>query len=223
MPTALDKRRQSWLCAYFSLLGLVLGIVIALRYRKTSEDKEIARKAAPAEGLTYRWKYIMLPLAVLALSISLAAYFYHLLPAEVAFRFNADGLPENWLSRQAVTGLMLGAQLLLVLLAGAVTLGIVKLGRSLEREDKARVGRVVLAMGNMVALIQIVLVFVMIDIFSYNIYGNHLMSIWLFGLIVMAVGGIALTLFFIPALRRSGIGGIIKSIRGDLFDRTKNG
>lgn len=207
----------------FFSAGLVLGIVIALRYRKTSEDKEIARETAPAEGLTYRWKYIMLPLAVLALSISLAAYFYHLLPAEVAFRFNADGLPENWLSRQAVTGLMLGAQFLLVILAGAVTLGIVKLGRSLEQEDKARVGRVVLAMGNMVALIQIVLAFVMVDIFSYNIYGNHLMSIWLFGLIVMAVGGIALILFFIPAIRHSGVGGIIKSIRGDLFDRTKNG
>jgi uncharacterized membrane protein len=200
-----------------------LGIVIALRYRKTSEDKEIARETAPAEGLTYRWKYIMLPLAVLALSIALAAYFYHLLPVEVAFRFSADGLPENWLSRQAFTGLMLGAQFLLVFLGGAVTLGIVKLGRSLEQADKARVGRVVLAMGNMVALIQIVLAFVMVDIFSYNIYGSHLMSIWLFGLIVMALGGIALILFFIPAIRRSGAGGVIKAMRSDLFDRTKNG
>lgn len=194
-----------------------------MRYRKTSEDKEIARETAPAEGLTYRWKYIMLPLAVLALSIALAAYFYHQLPAEVAFRFNADGLPENWLSRQAVTGLMLGAQLLLVLLAGAITLGIVKLSRSLEQVDRARAERVVLAMGNMVAPPQIVLAFVMVDIFSYNIYGSHLMPIWLFGLIIMAIGGIALTLFFISAIRRSGAGGIIKTIRGDLFDRTKNG
>ncbi len=194
-----------------------------MRYRKTSEDKEIARETAPAGDLTYRWKYIMLPLAVLALSIALAAYFYHLLPAEVAFRFNADGLPENWLSRQAVTGLMLGAQLLLVLLAGAITLGIVKLSRSLEQVDRARAERVVLAMGNMVAPPQIVLSFVMVDIFSYNIYGSHLMPIWLFGLIIMAIGGIALTLFFISAIRRSGAGGIIKTIRGDLFDRTKNG
>ncbi len=191
-----------------------------MRYRKTSTDNEIAQDTAPAEGLTYRWKYIILPLAVLLLSISLAAYFYHLLPAEVAFRFNADGLPESWLSRQAVTALMLGAQLLLVLLAGAITLGIVKLGRSLGQLDKARVERGVLAMGNMIAPLQIVLAFVMVDIFSYNIYGSHLMSIWLFALIVMALGGIALTLFFIPTIRRSGAGGIIKAIRGDLFDRT---
>lgn len=194
-----------------------------MRYRKTSTDKEIARETAPVEGLTYRWKYIILPLAVLLLSISLAAYFYRLLPAEVAFRFNADGLPENWLSRQAVTALMLGGQLSLVLLAGAITLGIVKLGPSLGQVDKARVERVVLAMGNMVAPPQIVLAFVMVDIFSYNTYGIHLMPIWLFGLIVMALGGIVLALFFISAIRRSGAGGIIKSIRGDLFDRTKNG
>ncbi len=174
-----------------------------MRYRKTSTDKEIARDTAPAEGLTYRWRYIILPLAVLLLSISLAAYFYHLLPAEVAFRFNTDGLPESWLSRQAVTALMLGAQLLLVLLAGAITLGIVKLGRSLGQLDKARVERGVLAMGNMIAPLQIVLAFVMVDIFSYNIYGSHLMSIWLFALIVLVVGTIILGIFSVPLVLKA--------------------
>ena len=73
------------------------------------------------EGLPFRWSYIILPLAILFLSIALSAYFYHLLPAEVAYHFSSDGAPDKWTSREMTIVWVLTAQLLLVLLAGAIT------------------------------------------------------------------------------------------------------
>jgi hypothetical protein len=57
-------------------------------------------------------------------------------------------------------------------------------------------------MGNIVALPQVVTVFVMLDIFSYNVYDLHLMPTWMFALIVMVVGGVFLAIFFIKAFIR---------------------
>jgi hypothetical protein len=58
-------------------------------------------------------------------------------------------------------------------------------------------------MSNMIALPQIVLAFVMLDVFIYNVFNNHLMPIWLFVLIIMVLAGIILTFFFITTFRRS--------------------
>jgi hypothetical protein len=48
-----------------------------------------------------------------------------------------------------------------------------------------------------------VLGFVMLDIFSYNVYEIHPMPIWLFALIVMVAGSVILAIFFIQAIRRT--------------------
>ena len=50
--------------------------------------------------MSFRWKYILLPVAILSLSIILAAYFYHLLPVAVAYHFE-DGSPDKWMGRGA--------------------------------------------------------------------------------------------------------------------------
>jgi hypothetical protein len=66
-------------------------------------------------------------------------------------------------------------------------------------------------MGNMVALPQIILGFAMLDIFSYNSYQIHLMPLWIFALIVMGLGGMALGIFFILAIR-----GVLGTTRGSV-------
>ena len=192
----------------FFLLGLGLGAVtiwFVLRYKKAAKSKGLTEKTAQAETMSFHWKYIMLPASVLLLSLALVAYFYHLLPAEVAWRFNPDGSADKWTSRGAITIWMLGLQLLLSLAAGAITWGVTKLGQQASQATSVLIKpeRIILLMGSMIALPQIVLGFVMADIFSYNIYGIHLMPIWLFALIVMVVGGIILALFFIQAIRQS--------------------
>jgi hypothetical protein len=99
---------------------------------------------------------------------------------------------------------MLLLQFLLVLAASAITWGITRMSRSFGQIESAlKPERLILLMGNMAALPQIVLAFVMLDIFSYNIYGRHLMPIWLFALIDIIAGGIILTILFIRTIKLS--------------------
>ena len=192
------------------LLGLGLGAVIiwfVFRRQKAAKSKELAKKMATTETLAFHWKYVMLPVSILLLALVLAAYFYHLLPAEVAYRFNLDGSPRGWLSREIIILLVLGPQLLLSLTAGAIIWGTAKLGRQASQAASVKIepGKIMLLMGNIIALPQIVLGFVMADIFSYNVYGVHLMPIWLFAMIVMVVGGVILAIFFIQAIRQAQV------------------
>ncbi len=147
----------------------------------------------------------MLPAAILLLSVILAAYFYHQLPNDVAYHFKLDGSPDRWFSREITIVWMLAPQLLLTLLAGAITLGITKLSSLPRQIESVRIKpeRLLSLMGNMIALPQIILCFAMLDIFSYNSYQIHIMPLWVFALIIMGLGAIALSLFFILAIRRN--------------------
>lgn len=190
------------------LLGLGLGAVVILfvfRRQQAAKSKELAKKTTTTENLAFHWKYIVLPVSVFLLALVLAAYFYHLLPAEVAYRFNPDDSPRGWLNREIIILLVLGPQLLLSLTAGAITWGTAKLGPQASQSagDLIKPEKIILLMGNIIALPQIVLGFVMLDIFSYNVYGIHLMPIWLFALIVMALGGVIMAIFFIQAMRQA--------------------
>lgn len=145
-----------------------------------------------------------MPVAILFISIILVAFFYSQLTPEVAYRFNTDGSPKSWLSRGMLALIMLLPQILLVLLAGAVTYAITRIGGSLGQVSQAlNLERLILLIGNVVILPQIVFGFIMLDIFSYNVYGSHLMPVWLFVVIVMAIGGVILAIFFIQAFQRS--------------------
>ena len=155
-------------------------------------------------ALTFRWSYIILPLAILLVSIVLVLCFYWRLPAEVAYAFKPDGSPDIRMSRGVIILWALVPQILLTLLAGAITWGITKLGALFKQTDTTgiRLERVLLLMGNMVALPQIILCFAMLDIFSYNSYQIHIMPIWVFALIVMGLGVIILGIFFIQVIRQ---------------------
>lgn len=138
------------------------------------------------------------------ISIILVAVFYSQLTPEVAYRFNTDGSPKSWLSREMLALIILLPQILLVLLAGAVTYAITRIGGSLGQVSQAlNPERLILLIGNVLILPQIVFGFIMLDIFSYNVYGSHLMPVWLFVVIIMAIGGIILAIFFIQAFKRS--------------------
>jgi uncharacterized membrane protein len=188
------------------LLGLGLGAAVLwfiFRRQKAIKSKALARKTVTTENLAFHWKYIVLPVSILLLALVSAAYYYQLLPSEIAYRFNLDGSPRGWLNREMTILLVLGPQLLLGLTARAITWGMAKLGQQASQSAGTLIKpeKIMLLMGNIIALPQIVLGFVMFDIFSYNVYGVHLMPMWLFALIVMAVGGVILAIFFIQAIR----------------------
>jgi len=187
------------------ILGLALGAVAiwyVLRRRQTTEVKKPDNKKS-AKGLTFQWKYILLPVAILLISIILALIFYPQLTEEVAYRFNADGSAKSWLSREMIAVFMLLPQFLLALTTSAMIWGLTKINLTFVQGERIKPEKILMLMGNMIALPQIVLTFVMLDVFSYNIYESHLMPIWLFALIIMLIGGIILTIFFIRAIKPS--------------------
>jgi hypothetical protein len=106
---------------------------------------------------------------------------------------------------------MLTPQLLFALLAGAIVWGTIRLSTHFRQAVNTGVEKMLSLMGNMVALPQIILGFAMLDIFSYNSYQIHLMPLWIFALIVMGLGGMALGIFFILAIR-----GVLGTTRGSV-------
>ena len=188
-------------------LGCGVGVWFILRRKLVVKDREPTKQATPVKTLTFRWSYIILPVAILSLSLMLTAYFYHLLPTEVAYLFKRDGSPARWLSRETFIVWMLTPQFLLTLRAAAITWGITKLSTLFKQPGGAWIKpeRILLLMGNMVALPQIILSFAMLDIFSYNSYQIHLMPLWAFALIIMGLGGIILGIIFIQAMRRTWV------------------
>ena len=144
----------------------------------------------------------MLPSAILLLSVILAACFYHLLPAEVAYHFE-DGSPDRWMSRGAIIAWLIIPQFFLVFIGGTISGGTTVLSMRFQLTESAQVRKLLAIMGNMVALPQIILTFAMLDTFLYNAYRIHLMPLWVFVVIVVVLGGIILGIFFIQALRQS--------------------
>ncbi|MFC1989251.1 DUF1648 domain-containing protein [Chloroflexota bacterium] len=174
-----------------------------LRQEQAIKSKEPVKQTSAGVTLAFRWSYIIIPMVVLLLSIILTTYFYQRLPVDVAYHFKSDGSPDRWLSRGAIILWTLLPQILLTLLAGAITWGIVKLSAVFRQLDSSRMkpGSILLVMGNMVALPQIVLLFAMLYIFSYNSYQIHILPLWVFALIVMAIGGAILSIFFVRVMR----------------------
>jgi uncharacterized membrane protein len=146
-----------------------------------------------------RLSYIIGPLAILLLSLILAACFYHLLPAELACHFELDGTPDRWLSREVTMAWMLLPQLVLVLVAWGVAWGVTKLSQRFGqiKGTGVRAEGVVLFMGNIFAPPQLLVCFAMVDIFSYNLYQRHIMPMWVFPLVILGLVTIALGVFLV--------------------------
>ena len=142
------------------LLSLACGAVMWLFLRsRRAAGPDHPTVETVAEAPAFRWRYIALPLVVLILTVAMVGYFYRLLPPEVAYHFQSDGSPDQWLSRSTIVLWALLPQFFLTILAGAITWGLTKLGSvsSDVAAIMAKLGRLLLVMGNMVAIPQVIL------------------------------------------------------------------
>jgi len=195
------------------LLGLGGGAIAWFLFRQRQAVKRLepikegVKEVTKKEPQPFRWSYIIAPIVILSLSIILTAFFSHRLPSEVAYHFASDGTPDKWLSRGAAIAWAVAPQLFLTLLAVAITWGTTRMGRFFGQIESAWIKpeRVLAFMGNMMVLPQIILFFAMLNIFSYNSYLTQLMSVWVFALIIMVLGGIIIGIFFIQTIRRAWV------------------
>jgi hypothetical protein len=82
------------------------------------------------------------------------------------------------------------------------------ISRRYELADISYVRRILMTMGNMVALPQIILIFAMLDIFLYNAYEIRLLPLWVIIIAVLLIGTIILGIFFLQTLRNSRRSGV---------------
>jgi uncharacterized membrane protein len=161
---------------------------------------ESAGKTKPENKIAFRWTYIVLPAAFLLLSLVLTAFFYRLLPSDVAYHFQGSS-PDKWLGRGAFTAWLIIPQFFFTLLS-FIVVRMVLLGARYWPSADTPLHKLLPVMGNMVALPQFILLFAMLDFLIYNTYQIKLLPLWVVTLIVMIVGGIVLAVFFIRTIRQ---------------------
>ena len=139
----------------------------------------------------------------LFLSVIMVAWFYRLLPAEVAYHFNPNA-PDSWVSRSAIILWTLLPQFGFALLAAGIVWGAVRLSARFQQpvSGQASLDTLLALMGNMVALPQALLSFTMLNVFSYNAYQKDIMPLWALAVLVMGLGALALGVFFFRAIRQ---------------------
>ena len=163
------------------------------------DNRKNTEQTAP---MTFRLSYIGLPLIAAALTILLTIIFYWMLPNQVAYRLQDD--PGALISRTALAAWLILPQVILTL----ASLGLVKMVLAASRYatgDSSLIPRVVPLVGNMTAIMQIIILLAALQIFLYNAYEISTGPLWLPAIIVLVLGGIILIARFIvlyPRVRR---------------------
>ncbi|MFH0913694.1 MAG: DUF1648 domain-containing protein [Chloroflexota bacterium] len=148
-----------------------------------------------------RWRYIILPVVITLASLAVTLYFYGRFPGEAAYHFGRDGKPDAWLSREQVLLWAVVPQFLLTLLSAGFVWGVAKLN-ILPQANAAGIKPegMFTFMGNLVALPQLILLFAMLDIFSYNVFQTHLpLQMTLLATAGLATVGLAAFLILVVA------------------------
>jgi hypothetical protein len=123
------------------------------------------------------------------------------MPEQIAYYFR-DGSPEKWFSRGAFLAWLLLPHVFFTLLS-FILVRLVLLGSRYWLEDNPLITKILPVMGNMVALPQVILTFALLQILLYNAYHIQIIPIWVFAIIIMILGGIALGVFFIKSIRQA--------------------
>jgi len=186
------------------LVAIFVGVGIVL-YRRQVRQSGDGNKTSP---LPFRWQYILLPAIFLIISVILTIYFSGKLPFQIAYHFESDGTPDQWAIKQFFIAIALGIQFILLLISFFIVMG-VRRNRFFTSTNEAGIKpeTMITLMGNLPALIQLILLFEMGDVFSYNALHRHIFPQWLFLIIFLVLATAAFIAFLIiiglKAIRQS--------------------
>jgi hypothetical protein len=126
-------------------------------------------------SMPFRRSYIILPVAAAVLTILLTVIFYWLLPEQVAYRLQDD--PGTLIGRGALAAWLIIPQVIFTL----GSFGLVKMVLSAARYatgDSSLIPRIIPLVGNMTAIIQVVILLAAVQIFLYNAYEITTGPLW---------------------------------------------
>jgi hypothetical protein len=150
--------------------------------------------------MKFRWSFIIVPVAFLVLSILVAAIFWWRLPSELAYHFQG-GIPDKTISSGVLLGWMLIPQVFFLLISFALT-RLVMLGARYAPPGETPFQALLPLMGNMIALPQVVLFFIMLQIVLYNVFQIALIPLWITALVILAIGSVILIVVFTLLIRQ---------------------
>jgi uncharacterized membrane protein len=169
---------------------------------KTDEDLKTTEKSTSKTGT--RWSYFILPVVILLASVVITIYFYGKLPDAVVWRLNSNNSPT--ISRFQIVLWSIVPQVLLTLLAVVIAYATTKISDLFNQAAEAgiKLDTVLMVMSNMVVIPQLILIFAMLNIFSYNSSQTHIGFVSWVSLAVIIVGLVFLGIFFVRTLRKMG-------------------
>jgi uncharacterized membrane protein len=141
-----------------------------------------------------------LPLAFLVLSAIVAGIFYPQLPAEIAYHFQGN-VPDKTISSGALIAWMLIPQVFFIL-TGFAVVRVVMMGARYAPPGETPFGELLPVMGNMLVLPQIVIFFIMLQIFLYNVFQTRIIPLWILPAVILVLGGVILAVIFMRVIRR---------------------
>jgi uncharacterized membrane protein len=184
------------------LIGLIVGVSIFwLIGRDGSRGHQVSLVQPKKAGvdLSFRFSYMVLPVAVAVVTIIGLALLYSSLPGEVFFRFSSSGAPRGSISRELFMVLMIGAQLVLVAAAAVISFVVLRMAKRMLKEYEPAIdpGRIIWLMANMVVLPQLIVSFVALDAAYYANSGSHIVTPWLFSLATVGLGTLVIIFLFV--------------------------
>jgi uncharacterized membrane protein len=171
----------------------------------TKQDKAANLRSmnqSRASSMNFRLSYIALPLIFFAITLLLLAIYYNQLGENIAFRFDIDGQPSSYLDKGTLSLWLLAIQFSLTVFAYFIVRLIIRSQfLNVSRENVwINTDRLILIIGNMVALPQLVFTYAAFDAFYFNTTQAHLLSLWLFTVIVVMMSAITFSILIIPGL-----------------------
>lgn len=173
----------------------------------------MSQNSTPNDPLKFRLGFILFPLICLLTVIAMSAVFYGQLPDTVYYRFNMDGDPSGSpLAKGSFLILMIGLQALLTFIAYFTTSAIGNIQTIRDNVDKFLFSptRLLKLIGNMPAIIQVILAYLFVDAIVYSKQTDHIMPLWVFAIGTLVIGGIIVLIYGLPMALRGykGITGV---------------
>ena len=151
--------------------------------------------------LKFRLSFIALPLICLLVTVGLSAIFYSQLPDNVFYRFDLSGNPSGTaIAKASLVLMMVGIQALLTFIVYITTTTIGNVQTLRDNIDKFQFNptRLLQLMGNMPAIIQIIVVYILVDAIFYAKQTDHLIPLWIVAVGTLVIGGIIVLAYGLP-------------------------
>ena len=149
--------------------------------------------------MKFRRSYIAGPLILAVLCLITALLFVFQSPNPIAVRFDSQGAATTTMSKFVFVALIMLSQAIGIFIAAAIAQSVIRIGRNLLKTGPppAELGGFIILMSHMVLLPQVIIAYLMLDVFIYALWERHLISALLFSLIVILASIVVFGIVFV--------------------------